>query len=160
MITKLSVRRIGKLVKITYLTKEVDPSLTLCKILNWLGNCNGWNGRIKFHEIGVKDEFGGISNVVTTPRIGNINAFPIKTTFDPQEGNDSLYNHSRMTLYMGCVWFAWTGNWEVLEMTISGGSKMHIGGLVQERCNSIANALELRLSCTNPSIWISKLKSS
>ena len=24
---------------------------------------------------------------------------------------------------------------------------------VQERRNSIANALELRLSCTNPSIW-------
>ena len=28
-----------------------------------------------------------------------------------------------------------------------------IDGLVQERRNSIANALELRLSCTNPSIW-------
>ena len=28
-----------------------------------------------------------------------------------------------------------------------------INGLVQERRNSIANALELRLSCTNPSIW-------
>ena len=28
----------------------------------------------------------------------------------------------------------------------------HIDGLVQERRNSIANALELRLSCTNPSI--------
>ena len=28
----------------------------------------------------------------------------------------------------------------------------HIDGLVQERCNSIANAPELRLSCTNPSI--------
>ena len=28
----------------------------------------------------------------------------------------------------------------------------HIDGLVQERCNSIANTLELRLSCTNPSI--------
>ena len=28
----------------------------------------------------------------------------------------------------------------------------HIDGLVQERCNSTANALELRLSCTNPSI--------
>ena len=27
-----------------------------------------------------------------------------------------------------------------------------IDGLVQERSNSIANALELRLSCTNPSI--------
>ena len=26
-------------------------------------------------------------------------------------------------------------------------------GLVQERCNSFANALGLRLSCTNPSIW-------
>ena len=25
---------------------------------------------------------------------------------------------------------------------------------MQERCNSIANALELRLSCTNPLIWI------
>ena len=29
----------------------------------------------------------------------------------------------------------------------------HINGLVQERRNSIANALELRLSCTYPSIW-------
>ena len=30
---------------------------------------------------------------------------------------------------------------------------MPIDGLVQERCNSIANALELHLSCTNPWIW-------
>ena len=29
----------------------------------------------------------------------------------------------------------------------------HIDGLVQERRNSIANALELHLSCTNPSIY-------
>ena len=29
---------------------------------------------------------------------------------------------------------------------------VHIDGLVQERRNSIANALELRLSCTDPSI--------
>ena len=28
-----------------------------------------------------------------------------------------------------------------------------IDGLAQERRNSIANALELRLSCTNPSKW-------
>ena len=28
----------------------------------------------------------------------------------------------------------------------------HSGGLVQERRNSIANAMELRLSCTNPLI--------
>ena len=31
-------------------------------------------------------------------------------------------------------------------------SWLHIDGLVQEKCNSIANALELHLSCTNPSI--------
>ena len=30
---------------------------------------------------------------------------------------------------------------------------LSIDGLVQERRNSTANALELRLSCTNPSIW-------
>ena len=29
----------------------------------------------------------------------------------------------------------------------------HIDGLMQERHNSSANALELFLSCTNPSIW-------
>ena len=32
------------------------------------------------------------------------------------------------------------------------GYKVYIDGLVQERCNSIAVALELHLSCTNPSI--------
>ena len=31
----------------------------------------------------------------------------------------------------------------------------HFDGLVQERHNSIANTLELRLSCTNPSILCS-----
>ena len=30
---------------------------------------------------------------------------------------------------------------------------LDIDGLVQERRNSIANAMELRLSCTNPSTW-------
>ena len=29
----------------------------------------------------------------------------------------------------------------------------NVDGLMQVRCNSIANALELRLSCTNPSMW-------
>ena len=32
------------------------------------------------------------------------------------------------------------------------GPKAYIDGLVQERRHSIANALEWRLSCTNPSI--------
>ena len=38
-----------------------------------------------------------------------------------------------------------SGKWEV---------EHYIDGLVQERRNSIANALELRLSCTNPSICV------
>ena len=43
-------------------------------------------------------------------------------------------------------------NDSILEIIIC--SQIHfIDGLAQERCNSIANALELRLSCTNPSIW-------
>ena len=32
-------------------------------------------------------------------------------------------------------------------------SNRHIDGLMQERRNSVTNALELRFSCTNPSIW-------
>ena len=36
---------------------------------------------------------------------------------------------------------------------VTTGSYRWVCGLVQERCNSIANALELRLSCTNPSIY-------
>ena len=32
-------------------------------------------------------------------------------------------------------------------------SKHYVDGLVQERRNSIANALELGLSCTNPSMY-------
>ena len=35
----------------------------------------------------------------------------------------------------------------------------HIDGLVQERCNCIVNALELCLCCTNPSHYISSVKS-
>ena len=35
-------------------------------------------------------------------------------------------------------------NWQLL----------YIDGLVQERHNSSALAIELRLSCTNPSIWL------
>ena len=36
----------------------------------------------------------------------------------------------------------------------------YIDGLVQERRNSIANALELRLSCTNPTIYGTRVWSS
>ena len=36
---------------------------------------------------------------------------------------------------------------------IHGMKQIYINELVQEKSNSIANALELRLFCTNPSIW-------
>ena len=38
--------------------------------------------------------------------------------------------------------------------------KFHIHGFMHERCNSIANALELHLSCTNPLIFWSKFDRS
>ena len=40
-----------------------------------------------------------------------------------------------------------------MSMCYGMAESLHIDGLVQERRNSIANALELRLSCTNPSIY-------
>ena len=46
-------------------------------------------------------------------------------------------------------WAGWVENWlGWVEFCIE-----NIGGLVQERRNSIANALELPLSCTNLSMW-------
>ena len=41
----------------------------------------------------------------------------------------------------------------MLDMFIVIVALFYIDGLVQERRNSIAKALELRLSCTNPSMW-------
>ena len=50
--------------------------------------------------------------------------------------------------------YAWTSCWPTgcvaSDLT---HHEAHIDGLVQERRNSSANALGLRLSCTNPSIW-------
>ena len=37
-------------------------------------------------------------------------------------------------------------------LTLSQVTATHFDGVVQEKCNSIANAVELSLSCTNPSI--------
>ena len=44
------------------------------------------------------------------------------------------------------------GKWFFIQMLYD--FALYIDGLVQERRNSIANALELRLSCTNTSIWV------
>ena len=51
-----------------------------------------------------------------------------------------------------CRWFETP--WRFCDMVIIDSNirrNLHIDGLMQERRNSIANALELRLSCTNPS---------
>ena len=44
-------------------------------------------------------------------------------------------------------------DFETIDHRCYNDTVRYIDGLVQERHNSIANALELRLSCTNPSIW-------
>ena len=41
----------------------------------------------------------------------------------------------------------------MISVLICISAYLYIDGLVQERRNSIANALELHLSCTNPSYW-------
>ena len=40
-----------------------------------------------------------------------------------------------------------------MHETVNWGKKYYIDGLMQERCNSFANALELHLSYANPSIY-------
>ena len=61
----------------------------------------------------------------------------------------------------GPIYFYHNKHWEIRQTknilyTMSYYFYMHIKdqiyGLVQERCNWIANVLELHLSCTNPSI--------
>ena len=48
--------------------------------------------------------------------------------------------------------FSWDKPYITLTGELWGVCSEYFDGLVQERRNSIANALELRLSCTNPSI--------
>ena len=48
------------------------------------------------------------------------------------------------------LWFLKTNNRVAGDLS---SRDAHVDGLVQERRNSIAKALELRLPCTNPSIW-------
>ena len=55
--------------------------------------------------------------------------------------------------------FRWSDNISALQCDTMGYTQFNLmriyqtDGIVQERRNSIANALELRLSCTNPSKW-------
>ena len=42
-------------------------------------------------------------------------------------------------------------------LSFTEGKAIHIDGFVQERHNSSVLAMELRLSCTNPSIWLERI---
>ena len=55
-----------------------------------------------------------------------------------------------------CLSF-WTNSGVAREMR---RLNAHIDGLMQEKRNSIANALELHLSCTNRSIWVMSWRST
>ena len=63
-----------------------------------------------------------------------------------------------MPLKLGHGW--WMCNyishelWDGLLIHVSDKPREQKNGLVQEGRNSIADALELRLSCTNPSKWL------
>ena len=54
-----------------------------------------------------------------------------------------------------CRHMAWLSRDDLTHSGLNSMAINHIDGLMQERRNSIANALELRLSCTKPSIWSS-----
>ena len=64
-------------------------------------------------------------------------------------------NGKSSTFILAETWF-WFRKWYLLHQN----PPRHINGLVQERRNSIANALELRLSFTNLSIWCHLVKSN
>ena len=59
-----------------------------------------------------------------------------------------MYDQKRSLYYYRYLWCQWLTPETMLLVIV-----YQFDGLVQERRNSIANALELRLSCTNPSNW-------
>ena len=51
------------------------------------------------------------------------------------------------------IYYDWkVKEYQILSLELFKEKKRCIDGFIQERRNSIVNALELRLSCTNPSI--------
>ena len=62
-----------------------------------------------------------------------------------------LFGYATVTQHC-FTWYFWVNH---CNNTTSLCQWCHIDGLMQERRNSIANALELHLSCTNPSIYSS-----
>ena len=61
--------------------------------------------------------------------------------------------HYPVTHLNALKWYPMIKHLQVVKLCQHRSAETRYDGLVQERRNSIANALELRLSCTNPSIW-------
>ena len=78
------------------------------------------------------------------------------TTPSFTRGSLAASTSTSTTTNASCARWAGTHFTKILWVDTPNLLKIHggyIDGLVQERRNSIANALELRLSCNNPSIW-------
>ena len=78
--------------------------------------------------------------------IGVPNHYPFKRPW-LGEGISNLYQLCSMWRHISL-------KYPVLSLCCEIRGRAYIDWLVQERCNSIANTLELRLSCTNLSIYI------
>ena len=63
-----------------------------------------------------------------------------------------LYEPNSQQVNIGSGNVGGIDQYNIPKPTFTQFSQTHVDGLVQERRNSIAKALELRLSCTNPSI--------
>ena len=74
-----------------------------------------------------------------------------RTRFCPQTDRRTRWNSKVVSVTPISHFFGWK------DTRTSIGIHIYINGLVQERCNSIANALELCLSCINPSTCVSEL---
>ena len=121
-----------------------ESSHDICAVLSWQRN-HGYN----FH-------FVRNWNQIVQPTTSNVKSFCCAVY---------ICFLTESTVYFvvhvcGCRWHVASGklgsssndNWHHLKVR-GRISELHIDGLVQERRNSIANALELRLSCTNPSTY-------
>ena len=90
--------------------------------------------------------------------VGNFKGFLWKATFEFPHNNISPIHGNIYDLYKAEIWrdLGLIAYKKWLDLHTENKKKIilwiHIDGLVQERRNSTANALELRLSCTYPSI--------
>ena len=119
-----------------------ETSLQSNTISHWLGA----NLKSALHTFPISDRnsnhwlwCGGVEKIDLSCNARQINLFGTSHWFVPHIPQGALNDPSSVSL---------TYTWACTGSPLC----LHIDGLVLERCNSVANALELRLFCTNPSI--------